>query len=166
MNADGWIKALDLQRHPEGGYYRETYRSEEEIPAAALPGRFQGPRALSTAITFLLPGGEFSALHRIKSDEIWHHYAGSSLTIHVIDPDGTYRRIILGKDIEAGEGPQVVVPAGCWFGATVDEEGSYTLAGCTVSPGFDFEDFELGLRSDLIELYPQHRAIVERLTRP
>ena len=165
-SAGDWIKALVLQRHPEGGYYRETYRSDEEVTAEALPGRFPGPRALSTAITFLLSGGEFSALHRIKSDEVWHHYAGSALMVHVIDPDGSYRKLSLGSDPDAGESPQAVVPAGCWFGATVDDEASYALVGCTVSPGFDFDDFELGVRTDLIERYPQHRSIIERLTRP
>ena len=161
-----WIETLDLQRHPEGGYYRETYRSTEDVSAEALPDRFPGARSLSTAITFLLPGNEFSALHRIRSDEVWHHYAGSALTVHVIDPDGTYRQMKLGKDPQAGEGPQSTVPAGCWFGATVDDGGSCALVGCTVSPGFDFEDFELAVRSDLVERYPQHRSIIERLTGP
>ena len=165
-SAGDWIKALVLQRHPEGGYYRETYRSDDQISAEALPDRFSGPRSVSTAIAFLLPGDEISALHRIKSDEVWHHYAGSALTVHVIDPDGSYRGLSLGNDLHAGESLQAVVPAGRWFGATVDDEASYALVGCTVSPGFDFDDFELGVRTDLIERYPQHRSIIERLTRP
>ncbi len=153
-----WIEKLFLVKHPEGGYYRETYRAAESIPQNGLPPRFSGLRAFSTAIYFLLPSGECSALHRIKSDEVWHFYAGNSLTIHVIDERGTYTQIKLG-----GDSFQAVVPAGCWFGATVDGPGSYALAGCTVAPGFDFADFELANRADLVALYPQHRAIIERL---
>ena len=153
--AQDWIAALPLIPHPEGGYYRETYRSPM---AVALPG-FSGERAVSTAIYFLLPAGEVSAFHRIKSDELWHFYTGQLLTIHGIDPAGGYSTIELGP----GQ-PQAVVPAGSWFGATVDS--GYALVGCTVAPGFDFSDFELASRSALLAQYPQHRPIIERLTKP
>jgi predicted cupin superfamily sugar epimerase len=155
-----WIGKLQLIKHPEGGYYRETYRAAESIPQGGLPPRFNGPRVFSTAIYFLLPSEECSALHRIKSDEVWHFHAGSPLTIHVIDQNGAYTQIKLG-----GDSFQAVVRAGCWFGATVDAHGSYALAGCTVAPGFDFADFELAKRADLLSRHPQHRAIIERLTR-
>jgi hypothetical protein len=168
MNVTGarrWIDALQLHRHPEGGYFRETYRSEETIAAASLPPRFGGDRAFSTAIYFLLEGEDFSALHRIKQDEVWHFYDGAALTIHVIDPAGNYSRILLGRNLEAGELPQAVVRAGCYFGASVSDSRSYSLVGCTVAPGFEFADFELADREELCRLYPQHRQIIEGLTR-
>jgi len=153
--ARDWIEILGLGKHPEGGYYRETYRSETTF---AGPG-FTGPRAVSTAIYFLLPADEVSALHRIKSDELWHFYAGQPLTIQVIAADGSATTILL-----SGERPQAIVKAGCWFGATVASE--YALVGCTVAPGFDFHDFEMGERAALLAAYPQHRLIIERLTKP
>jgi predicted cupin superfamily sugar epimerase len=163
--ANDWIERLGLLPHPEGGHYRETYRSAEVIPRAALPGRFGGDRAFSTAIYFLLKGDEFSALHRLNQDELWHYYAGSSLTVHVIDPSGEHSALRVGTNVDAGEFPQAVVRAGCFFGATVGEPGSYSLVGCTVAPGFDFADFELPGREQLMRLYPQHRQLIERLTR-
>jgi hypothetical protein len=164
-DADYWIERLGLAEHPEGGYFRRTYRSNEEISLDGLPSRFSGPRAFSTSIYFLLKGGQFSALHRIKSDELWHFYAGSSLTIHAIDQVGGLTRMKLGSDLENGEAFQRLVAARCWFGATVDDPASYSLVGCTVAPGFDFQDFELGNRKALTDQYPQHRSVIERLTR-
>jgi predicted cupin superfamily sugar epimerase len=163
-SAKFWIDGLQLRRHPEGGYFRETYRSEEVLAAACLPGRFGGSRALSTAIYYLLEGEAFSALHRIKQDEVWHFYEGSSLTLHVIDRDGRHTTTRLGRDLPAGAVPQAVVKAGCLFGATVNDTHSYALVGCTVAPGFDFADFELPSREELLRLFPQHRDIIERLT--
>jgi hypothetical protein len=160
-----WIDGLQLRRHPEGGWFRETYRSEEVLAGAALPPRFGGDRAFSTAIYFLLDGEDFSALHRIKQDEAWHFYDGSPVTLHVIDPEGTYSTIKVGRDLRAGEVPQAVVKAGCLFGATVNDIRSYALVGCTVAPGFDFADFEMPSREELCRLYPRHRQLVERLTR-
>ncbi len=164
-DARQWIKYLQLLPHPEGGYFRETYRSEEFIPRSSLPERFSGARSFSTAIYFLLAGTDFSALHRIKSDEVWHFYDGSSLTVHVIDPQGDYSALKVGRNIAAGEMPQAVVKAGSYFGATVNDIESYALAGCTVAPGFGFADFELPGRQRLLELFPQHREIIARLTR-
>lgn len=159
-----WINELGLERHPEGGYYMETYRCSELIPPAGLPQRFHGPRCFSTAIYFLLSDREVSHLHRIKSDEVWHFYAGSTLLIHIIEPEGKHWNIRLGQDIAAGETLQGMVPAGCWFGAKVEDPGSYCLAGCTVAPGFEFEDFELADRDKMIEVYPQLREIIDVLT--
>jgi len=160
-----WIEGLQLRRHPEGGWFRENYRSEEVLAAAGLPRRFGGDRAFSTAIYFLLEGEDFSALHRIKQDEVWHFYDGSPLTLHVIDPEGRYSTIEVGRDLWAGEVPQAVVKAGCLFGATVNDTRSYALVGCTVAPGFDFADFEMPGLEELCRLYPRQRQVIERLTR-
>ena len=159
------IASLNLQSHPEGGWYRETYRSTETISANELPDRFDGPRSFATAIYFLLNSESFSALHRIKADEQWHFYSGSALTIHVIRRDGHYAPIKLGQNLEQGESFQAVVPHGCWFGATVDTPESYALVGCSVSPGFDFKDFEMAQREILKKEFPQHTELIDRLTR-
>lgn len=162
--AQGLITGLELVRHPEGGWFRETYRSSETVPGQALPERFSGSRAFSTAICFLLEAGDISALHRIKSDEIWHFYAGSTLLIHCIFPDGGYQALRLGANPAAGERFQAVVPAGCWFGAELAEEG-FALVGCTVSPGFDFSDFEMAEAEQLCGRYPQHTELITRMTK-
>jgi len=160
------IAGLRLESHPEGGYFRETYRSNEIIPEESLPVRFAGGcRSLSTAIYFLLAGEEYSALHRIKSDEIWHYHAGGTLVIHVLDTDGRYSCHKLGSNFREGASFQVIVRAGSWFGASLDTPDSFVLAGCTVSPGFDFRDFEMANRAELLRLYPEHGVIIERLTR-
>ena len=162
--AEVWIERLNLLEHPEGGYFQETYRAEDQLTVEGLPARYPGSRAASTGIYFLLKGNQGSHLHRIRSDEMWHFYAGSALTIHIITPDGDYQQLKLGPDFEAGQSFQRVVPAGCWFGASVDEPTSYALVGCTVAPGFDFEDFELADRKVLLAQFPAHRSIIERLT--
>ena len=163
--AQYWINKLNLIAHPEGGYYRETYRSQLSIAKEALPPEFTGSRLVSTAIYFLLEGENFSAFHRLRSDEIWHFYAGGTIAVHVIDPDGSYSKIQLGSDPQAGEVFQAVVKAGSWFASQVRDPKSFALAGCTAAPGFDFADFELGSRSELVKLYPQHRKLIEQFTR-
>ena len=165
MDARAWIERLGLRRHPEGGYFRETYRSREGIARDHLPARFGGDRAFSTAIYFLLEGGDFSALHTIKQDEVWHFYDGSRLTVHVIDADGGHAALRLGRDVAEGEEPQAVVRAGRLMGAVVNDPRSYALVGCTAAPGFDFADFEMPTREELCARYPQHRGLIERLTR-
>jgi len=162
--AQGLITQLALVRHPEGGWFRETYRSTESIPAEALPKQFDGSRSLSTAILFLLEAGDVSALHRIKSDEVWHFYAGSPILIHTLFPEGRHRAQRLGPNPSAGDLYQAVVPAGCWFGAELAGV-QFALVGCTVSPGFDFADFEMADRQQLSESYPQHAEVIERLTK-
>lgn len=163
--AADWIAALGLRPHPEGGFYRETYRSAETFEREQLPARFAGPRAQSTAIFFLLPGDHISALHRLKSDEVWHFYAGTGVTLTMILPDGGLEVRRLGSDPARGETFQAVVPAGAWYGAAVDDPGSWALLGGTVAPGFDFADFELADRAKLLERHPQHRDVIVRLTR-
>jgi hypothetical protein len=159
------MEKLGLERHPEGGYFRQTYRADVEIAQEALPARFTGRRRASTAIYFLLEAGDFSAFHRLRSDEVWHFYAGSPLIVHVIEPAGAYSRIDLGSGTDNREVFQCMVRAGCWFGSELVEGGSYALVGCTVAPGFDFEDFEMGKRLELMRAYPEHRRVIERLTR-
>jgi predicted cupin superfamily sugar epimerase len=165
MTAADWLAKLDLLPHPEGGYYRETYRAPLALPASGLPDHYAGPRAASTAIYFLLPGDTFSAFHRVRSDEVWHYYAGSSATLHLLEAAGRLHTAGLGLDAARGQQPQLVVPAGTWFAVTVDRADDYLLAGCTVAPGFAFADFELAAREELAAAYPQHRAIIHRLTR-
>jgi predicted cupin superfamily sugar epimerase len=154
---------LDLSELPEeGGYYKETYRSDKTI---ILPSETDGERSISTSIYYLLDGTQFSAFHRLISDEIWHFYRGSSITLYIISKMGILSEVKLGSNIENGEHFQIQVRAGSWFAATVNDKSSYALLGCTVSPGFDHLDFELGDRKKLIEMYPQHRSTIERLTR-
>ncbi len=160
-----WIEKLELEAHPEGGRYRQTYRADLILSKESLPEEFTGARAASTAIYFLLEGEELSALHRLRSDEVWHFYVGSPLVVHVIGRDGDYSEILLGDDAEAGEVLQAVVKAGCWFGSRVKDGCGFALVGCTVAPGFDFEDFEMAKRDELVREYPQHRKMIERLTR-
>lgn len=161
---DQIIRKLDLKPHPEGGFFRETYRSEGVINSDSLDPDYKGERNYSTCIYFLLTSDVFSAFHRIRQDEIWHFYDGSPILIHVITQDGEYSKTVIGRDIDRGEIPQFVVPGGSWFAATVINPNDYSLIGCTVSPGFDFHDFELPTRNALISMFPQHREIITRLT--
>jgi predicted cupin superfamily sugar epimerase len=162
-NAEYWIDHLGLNPHPEGGYYRATYKSDLAIARSALPDGFHGDRSASTAIYFLLEGRDFSAFHRIASDEVWHFYAGSALVVYVIDPDGKYSELYLGNG--SGEVFQAVVKAGCWFASRLKDPAGFALVGCTVAPGFEFADFELAKGSELIVTYPEHRALIEEMTR-
>jgi predicted cupin superfamily sugar epimerase len=159
------VQKFNLARHPEGGYYRETYRSAETIGQSALPARFTADRAFATAIYFLVEQGNFSAFHRIKSDECWHFYAGQSLYVHVLQPAGEYELIRLGADIGAGEVFQAVVPAGAWFASETAPGGNFSFVGCTVAPGFDFADFELAEGSTLASQFPVQAELIGRLTR-
>ena len=163
-SAEYWIEKLKLQKHPEGGWFKEVYKSDEKILKDHLHKRFAGDRHHSTSIYFLLSGNEFSAFHRIKSDELWHFYEGSAITVHMIDGKGRYSRALVGNDFDNGEAFQFVVPHGVWFASELSDKNSYALAGCTVSPGFDFEDFEMGEREEMARMFPEHKEIIERLT--
>ena len=151
------IKKLGLQKHPEGGYFKETYRSDTRVNTKG----YNGSRHAATAIYYLLIGDQFSAFHRMKSDEIWHHYAGGSLILYAID-NRKLAKINLGK--REGETFQAVVKAGAWFAASLNDKKSFCLLGCTVSPGFEYGDWELGKREELIRMYPRHKDIIKQHT--
>jgi len=164
MTAADYVRAYQMQPHPEGGFYAETYRSAEQIDRAALPDRFSGARPFSTAIYFLLEGHHRSMLHRIQADEVWHFYAGGPLNVYVITPSNELSVIRLGNNLEAGEVFQAVVPAGCWFGSKPTEGVDFSLVGCTVAPGFDFADFDLADRETMLNQFPKWSEVVELLT--
>ena len=157
------VKRFDLKPHPEGGFYSETYRSQEAISGAALPDRFASDRYFSSAIYFLLEKGNFSAFHRIKSDECWHFYSGDPLWVHVLHDDGRAETITLGNTADSVY--QYVVPAGCWFASETAPNGIFSLVGCTVAPAFDFADFELAKAEELIRVFPSHQHLIQRLCR-
>ncbi|GAB2831871.1 cupin domain-containing protein [Ferruginibacter profundus] len=159
------IQQYNLQVHPEGGWYKETYKSKAVIAANALPQGFSGDRAFSTAIYFLLEAGNFSAFHRIKSDECWHFYTGDPLLVYIIQQDGQLDIIKLGSDFTNGELFQYVVPANCWFASRPAPQSRFCLVGCTVAPGFDFADFELADANTLAKSYPAHTVIIQELCR-
>jgi len=161
LSADDLIRVLNLQPHPkEGGFFHETYRAAESI---ALPG-YPAPRSHGTAIYYLLKPGTMSALHLLHSDEIFHFYLGGPVRMLQLLPDGTGRTVVLGSDLEKGESLQVVVPRGVWQGACLEPGSAFALLGCTVAPGFDYADYVHGERTALVNQYPAHRAMIERLT--
>ncbi len=162
--ADYYINRLGLQPHPEGGWYKETYRAEEMITQNGLPLRFEGNRNISTTIYYLLQRNEYSAFHKIKSDEGWHWYAGGSLIIHQIEESGSYSCVKLGNDLDNSERFQWVVPANVWFAVEL-LSGLFVLAGCTVSPGFNFSDFEMANPEVLSTAFPQYTHLIKRLCR-
>ena len=150
------ISKLQLIPHPEGGFYREIFRSEETVQ--------DGERNLMTSIYFLLTSENISRFHRIKSDELWFHHAGSPLIVHILDAAG-YHQHLVGDQLENGMEPQFLVPKNTVFGSTVLEKNSYSLVSCVVAPGFDFADFEMAKRDRLIEGFPKHKEIIISLTR-
>lgn len=157
--AQARAQALGLAPHPEGGWFRETFRSQERVAAAALPSRFGGDRVLATSILYLLGQGERSHFHRLHADEVWSHHEGGALLVHLLKHGGLHT-LVVGPD-----SPQQVVPNGTWFAAELADGAEYGLAGCAVSPGFEYEDFELARRDALLTEYPSQREIVLRFTR-
>jgi len=155
------VDLFDLQPHPEGGYFKEFYRSPDDI---LLP-QFSGPRSCATSIYFLLEQGQFSALHRIKSDEVWHFYLGDPLEIVEIDPSGEWKSTILGHQITLGQQLSYVVKAGNWFGSRPLQGSAYSLVGCSVSPGFDFQDFEMPSRGYFEREFPNLKTKFQEVTR-
>lgn len=157
------VTQLDLKPHPEGGYFKEWYRS----PQASLYPQMSGsPRSLCTSIYFLLEEGQFSALHRIKSDEIWHFYAGNPLEIVEITEDGKWQTTLLGNGLSANEQLTHVVKAGRWFGSRPSQGSTFSLVGCTVAPGFDFADFEMPDQSYFLTQFPHLKEQILAFTRP
>ena len=164
-DASYWIEKLQLTAHVEGGAFRELYRADLMLSRRSLPLFFQGDRAASTSIYFLLADGQFSAFHRIAADEVWHFYFGDPLLVYEITHNGRLVIHRLGVDVEKGESFQTVVKAGSWFASAPAPGSEYALVGCTVAPGFDFADFELADRETLTQQYPEHRELIARLTR-
>lgn len=160
LTADQVISVLGLIPHPEGGFYRETFRASANVNAPFA----NVTRAASTAIYFLLRAGDFSAFHSVRSDEVWHHYLGATLELHTVDPEGTHERIELGSNLLNGEQPQWVVPAGSLQAARIIGDG-FGLFGCTVAPGFDFADFSMPERVELSTRFPALSLLIESFTR-
>ncbi len=166
MTADELKTHLNLAPHPrEGGYFVQTWKSEEMIPRSALDPRYSGPRAAGTAIYYLLEPGTFSEMHRLASDEVFHFYLGDPVEMLQLWPDRSSRRVMLGHDLAAGMNVQTVVPENIWQGSRLVSGGRFALLGCTVSPGFDYEDYEAGGGEELIRHWPQERELIRLLTR-
>lgn len=165
MTVDSLVKQLNLLPHPEGGYYKETYRSKGKIAQSCLSSDFKGDRNMATGIYFLIEKGNFSALHKIKSDETWHFYYGNTLEVIEINEQGDLKITQIGPYILEGETFQYTVKANTWFGSRVSKDGVFSFVGCTVYPGFDFNDFELADRAQLIKQFPQHQELIIALTR-
>jgi predicted cupin superfamily sugar epimerase len=149
----------------EGGHFRETYRAELSVPVGALSNDYGGDRNVSTAIYYLLTPDTFSAIHIIKSDEVFHFYAGDAVEMLQFWPDGSVRVVIISNDLAAGHEPQLVVPAGVWQGCRLVRGGKWALMGCTVAPGFDYADFALADRAELVALHPAQAELIEALTK-
>ena len=164
--AQQYIQQLQLEAHPEGGYYRRTYQSKIQLSPSSLPHRFSKSRLAASAIYFLLTTDSYSAFHRLQSDELWHFYAGTSLTLYLIPPNGTLQTIEVGNPLNnTNTSFQALIPAQTWFAAAVNAPNSYALVGCTLSPAFDFEDFELAQKELMLKQYPQHTDLIEKFVR-
>lgn len=158
MNAQYWINKLNLTPHQEGGYFKQTYASDNKI---TLPnGKI---RHLSTSILFLLTAQNPSHFHRLTADEIWYFHTGHSLSVHMIYPDGQYKTQTLG--LSDNDCLQFTVPKGVIFGSSIasDNPDDFSVVSCSVTPGFEYDDFELFTQQDLLNLYPQHQDIIEQL---
>ena len=166
LTMDQIISLLNLEQHPmEGGYFVETYRSDHQIAKDSLPAYYKGPRALATAIYYLLTPDSFSVLHRLQTDEIFHHYIGDPVNMLQLWPDGSGQMVMLGNDILNGMRPQIMVPKGVWQGAKLSPGGKFALLGTTMSPGFDYTDYETGNKDILVASYPEFRDLIADLTK-
>ena len=165
MDAGAIIEKYGLKPHPEGGFYRETYRRNGTIPRDALSSGYGGDRNIGSAILYLLTDDTFSAMHRLIGDEVFHFYYGDPVEMLILSPRGNGGTIMLGSDIDKGHCPQIVVPGGCWQGLSLTPGGRFALMGTTMAPAFDFEDFEIGDRCRLMREYPAYATKIERLTR-
>jgi uncharacterized protein len=166
MTADEIKQLLGLAPHPrEGGWFVQTWRSEEVIPQGALPERYQSARHAGTCIYYLLEPETFSEMHRLTSDEIFHFYSGDPVEVLQIAPDGSAKRVVLGSDLAAGQHVQLVVPKSVWQGSRLVAGGSVALLGCSVSPGFEYADYEIGSREALLDFSGDYRELLIGLTR-
>lgn len=158
-----YVSKLGLEPHPEGGYYKQTFVSNEQVTDKGLSVTYDGKRKLYTSVYFLLTSTDVSHFHRLKSDELWYYHAGSSLTVHIIHENGTYEEIKLGLNLEQGQVPQTLVSKNSIFGSSVMEEDAFSLVGCMVSPGFEFQDFEMFTQAELLSKYPEQKEIIMKL---
>jgi predicted cupin superfamily sugar epimerase len=165
MTTNHIIQHLELKPHPEGGFYKEIYKSGDFVDENCLSENFNAKRRFCTSIYYLLSAGDFSAFHRIKSDELWHYYAGGNIILHLLDTEKGYQKKILGNQLDTNGSFQVIVPANTWFAAEVLEGDLFSLAGCTVSPGFDFDDFELADKNKLLQEFPGYADLIKQLCR-
>lgn len=163
MEVADFVDKLGMQAHPEGGYFAEIYRNSTVIAPEILEKNYSGERSLATSIYYMLKADQVSKLHQLKSDELWYYHHGSPLLVHVFFED-TYTSHILGIDVNKGQHPQIIIPAGAIFGAEVIDKASFTLVGCVVTPGFHFNDFRLVSRDEMLELYPGYNSIINKLT--
>ena len=163
--AEYWIEKLNLTVHLEGGFFAPAFRAREQIERHGLPERFTKNRAMVSSIYYLLKKGQFSAFHRLKSVEIWSFFEGDPLLITILDRHGDLIGRMLGRNVDSGESLQVAIEAGNWFAAEHRGPGDFTLVGCVVAPGFEYDDMEIARRAELQAKYPQHREIIEKLTR-
>ncbi len=162
-SAKYWIEKLRMTAHPEGGWFTETFRDTRMVTAENLKGELKTYSA-STAIYFLLDDQAFSAFHRIGAAEVWHFYAGTGITIYSIDQNGNLQTVDLGSDTDNGQVLTTTIPAGVWFASKVNQKEGYALCGCTVAPGFEFSEFELARKNDLLVKFPQHEKVIVDLT--
>lgn len=166
LTAEEIIRILNLKPlNPEGGFYRETYRSDEAIPSNLLPSGYNGDRNLTTSIYYLITPDSPSHLHRLLSDEIYHFYLGNPVTLLLLKPDSGSERVILGCEIDKGQSPQIVVERGIWQGLCLQDDEEFALLGTTLSPGFNRNDFEVGKKDELINAYPEERKLIKKLTK-
>ncbi len=166
QEAKYWINTLGLKPHPEGGYYKEFYRADEEISMQALPQRYQGNRSFCTSIYYLLQGNDYSAFHRLKSNELWHYYAGQGgLIIYTLEKNREFKANKLGIHPDKGEYPTVIIRKGQWFAAELSDKNNFSLVGCTTAPGFEFDDFDLGDTDILKQQFPRARDLIDRLSK-
>lgn len=159
--AEQLIASLELLAHPEGGYFKEVYRSHETVAKDGLASRYSGGRSISTSIYFLLTGDNKSHFHKVLSDETWHFYEGSTIKLHIISQQGNYQSVLVGPNLQDGDAYQYTVLANQWFAAEVVDKSSYGLVGCTVAPGFDFDDFQLASKEFLLQLCPSQEEIIK-----
>jgi predicted cupin superfamily sugar epimerase len=165
ISADEIKTILGLQPlSQEGGFYKETYRCEEKIPQNALPERYSTSKNVSTAIFYLLTPDTCSRLHRLPSDEVYHFYLGDPVVMLQLHPNGKSAMLVIGPEIDKGQSVQIVVPRGTWQGSFLKEGGRFALLGATVSPAFDFSDYDAGVQNVLVQKYPGHKDLIVRLT--
>ena len=164
-NASYWIEKLNLVEHTEGGFFAPVFRAPEYIDSHGLPARFKGNRTIVSSIYYLLQRGQFSAFHRLKSFEIWSFLGGDPLVIYILNPFGGLTEKRLGPNFDRGESFLAAIEPGNWFAAEQRGPAEFTLLGCMVAPGFEYEDMEIAGRDRLLAKYPEHREIIERLAR-